>query len=711
MSALFQELSSRPEPLLPSTGPEDTWATNHDVRVASYRHTINEGLSISDQLAWGNKLDERTEKIRTLTGSVQEYMTNYPTRTQAKAYRSLIDSGDILIADDGSPQAATVRGELLNHNAMMRNQIQAMVAIDRLAQQYPDQVLTDEQLETAMTAELATKRNENFEVLSRAKGFGGVVAQLTGAAGAAFMDPAILVTLPFGIAPGVTKGLSLLSAAGKVAIREAELAFASEVFIQERVFKFKDMIGSPYTFKDAAYSVLAATLGTAVLAPSISTGMQLAARYRSNVKLGRIESSTRADEAATLLENLGFIERDRPPSLDAERHAENVNAAVRDLNEGKMPDVSEVAVHQVDEAKKQVVAVVDELTPPVAKARADVPMTLREFDGEVNVIHPAIEAPVVTARIRGGDTLQVINTAVPASMQRQGIASAAFVRLADEAQARGLELVSDTKVSEVAQAVIENLRSKGYKIEKNPNAEKVGNSLETTDGQPLYRIAKEKPAEPSLPAAKTVAKKQDLKKVDASTDTLTQAIAKLGGLDADEAIAQGIDPAIFQNISRTKQKNGGGTRKVTVPAPENMPLGIKGGRLFKKGGKTFDEMRELLAERGYVGDDLNELLDKLNSELSGEKQFSKFADLDKAMGDKEARLKEAAESMGDDTMGNAQAKVALAQQRLAEYDVMVDIGTADEPKLVSGREVFRELEKEQDALTLVEACVRGGNVT
>jgi hypothetical protein len=712
MSGLFIGMTSKPEPLVPANGVEDTWATNHDVRVASYRHYVNESMFISEYMNWGDAVDKRTEKIRSLTGAVGNHMTNYPSKGQAERYRSLINSGDIVIAEDGTPVAKTLRAVMASRSTVEKQQIKAMVEVDRLAKQHPDEIQTDEQMTAAITADLAKRREENLSVLARKKGAGGTFAELVGSAGAAIWDPPVLATLPFGVEVGV--GRSLLSLAARSAIREAELALASEAVIQAQAIHFKDSIGSPYTFKDAAFGVLAATVGAGtiagVLSPSISIGRSLAQSYRSKVKAGLIKPNANAEQAAEVLEDLAALEANRPKGSDDAEYSENVNDAVRSLNKSELPEVSDPNVVITPSSIEHVRAVVEELTPPVAKARADVPMTLREFDGEINVMHPAIDAPVVTARIRGGDTLQVINTAVPASMQRQGIASAAFVRLADEAQARGLELVSDIRVSEVAQAVIENLRTKGYKIEKNPNVVQDGNSLETTDFKPLYRIAKEKPAE-QAPLKAIAPKKADLKKVDASTDTLTQAIAKLGGLDKDEAIAQGIDPAIFQNISRTKQKKGGGTRKVTVPAPENMPLGIKGGRLFKAGGKTFDEMRELLAERGYVGDDLNELLDKLNSELSGEKQFSKFADLDNIMAEREARMKEASDSMGDDTLGNADVEIQLAMQRLATEDVKIEVETAAGTVSVSARDVLRALSDEQDTLTKVETCIRSGNVT
>lgn len=83
-------------------------------------------------------------------------------------------------------------------------------------------------------------------------------------------------------------------------------------------------------------------------------------------------------------------------------------------------------------------------------------------------------------------------------------------------------------------------------------------------------------------------------------DSLLVAIAKLGGLDRDEARRQGVDPAEFKR----------------------MP--IFGKPAFRKaGGKSFDAMAESLSEYGYpVADERgdyspNALLDAIGRELSG----------------------------------------------------------------------------------------------
>jgi len=124
--------------------------------------------------------------------------------------------------------------------------------------------------------------------------------------------------------------------------------------------------------------------------------------------------------------------------------------------------------------------------------------------------------------------------------------------------------------------------------------------------------------------------------VDPAIDSLSVAIAKLGGLDREEAEAQGVDSAHWRNIKKTKMRadENGVMRpvQVSVPNPDNLPVGV-GSPLFRaKGGRTFDEMRELLAEEGmgYLDGETtaSDLLDKLLDDLSGDTQYSKLADLD-----------------------------------------------------------------------------------
>lgn len=112
--------------------------------------------------------------------------------------------------------------------------------------------------------------------------------------------------------------------------------------------------------------------------------------------------------------------------------------------------------------------------------------------------------------------------------------------------------------------------------------------------------------------------KRNTKTPDVREDTILEWLSKHPrGLDLDEAIAQGIDPAVFKD--RVGQ----------------MPLLAKA---FRKGGMTFDEAAEILADIGYpVRDEkgnhaANVLLDRIDDEIRGKPSHSDLnTTLDKRM--------------------------------------------------------------------------------
>lgn len=106
--------------------------------------------------------------------------------------------------------------------------------------------------------------------------------------------------------------------------------------------------------------------------------------------------------------------------------------------------------------------------------------------------------------------------------------------------------------------------------------------------------------------------------VDNRVDSLSVAIAKLGGIARDEAFQQGIDPAFWRNRS------------------ENTIL--FGKPLFRATkGRTFDDIAEVLFEEGYLDEhSTNELLAKLDEELSGNTQYSRLFRPELAFGDIDA---------------------------------------------------------------------------
>jgi len=97
--------------------------------------------------------------------------------------------------------------------------------------------------------------------------------------------------------------------------------------------------------------------------------------------------------------------------------------------------------------------------------------------------------------------------------------------------------------------------------------------------------------------------------VDSTTDDILTAIAKIGGINRDEALAQGFDPENFKDKNK-----------------------VFGRPLFPaQGGNSFDAIAELLSQDGYIDTNYtaNEAVDKLGVALGGDSVFSVNVDQDK----------------------------------------------------------------------------------
>ena len=98
--------------------------------------------------------------------------------------------------------------------------------------------------------------------------------------------------------------------------------------------------------------------------------------------------------------------------------------------------------------------------------------------------------------------------------------------------------------------------------------------------------------------------KKSGRRLDVEVDSLLDAIAKLGGIDTQEAVAEGLDPADTVTISKGQFAK---TFRVS-------------------GGQTLDSMAESLSQYGYVSPDYtkNELLDKITNAVAGHDEFSLY---------------------------------------------------------------------------------------
>lgn len=158
----------------------------------------------------------------------------------------------------------------------------------------------------------------------------------------------------------------------------------------------------------------------------------------------------------------------------------------------------------------------------------------------------------------------------------------------------------------------------------------------------------------AAPAAEAPVKKKPnrseiLYRIDTSKHDILTAIAKLGGLNREQAAAEGIDPADFQ------------LRKGILP-------------VFTKKGRSFDDMAEALKEHGYTERDPNEVLDKVYRALQGEWIGTPDATAEREI-QNYIEQQEAEEAARYDELGNADGKELFDRlgDLLWQHDKILDL--------------------------------------
>ena len=91
-----------------------------------------------------------------------------------------------------------------------------------------------------------------------------------------------------------------------------------------------------------------------------------------------------------------------------------------------------------------------------------------------------------TNNTTGEQALKIDSSATQQPGTGQGVPL--YVQAMQEAQRRGLPLVSDQRVSVSASHVYDALARRGYRVERNPTAEQVRNYWVSRDGDPVFRV-------------------------------------------------------------------------------------------------------------------------------------------------------------------------------------------------------------------------------
>ncbi len=320
----------------PLSGPDALPATFSETRRAALDNILFEERSDSSIRVWREQLENRSKAIESLGGD----------RDLAQLYE--------LKGVGWFAQVGALVESLGGHQA--RNRVSDSRDVDAYLQQReleraaPDIVQSDDTLRGIIVEDLKTKREENAAIMARGGGF----ARFIGEAQGLVSDPLVAMTLPFG--PGPQVGRSMLANAARGFAGEAGVALAVEVPIQMEVARFKAEIDSPWTYAEASFNVLSATLGAGVLRGGGSITVDLAKnavkRYRAARGIRRTDES---EAAAEILQRYIDIEAENPiqamqhnvePAVDAPSpfipHAEAYGKARAQAEAGQAVDVAEM---------------------------------------------------------------------------------------------------------------------------------------------------------------------------------------------------------------------------------------------------------------------------------------------------------------------------------------------------------------------------------
>ena len=167
------------------------------------------------------------------------------------------DTGQLTVDAGGAVRANTRAAD--SYLKTWPDFVAQYLTVQDFTEKNPALAKSDAQLFSEAAAEAKAFRDlQNFD-LHRATTFSGKLGQFVGTAQGTVSDPAVALTIPIG--PGRLAGQPLATA-GKLFLAEAGVAMALEAPIQAGVYQFKREIQSPWTFKDAAWNVLAAGVGT-----------------------------------------------------------------------------------------------------------------------------------------------------------------------------------------------------------------------------------------------------------------------------------------------------------------------------------------------------------------------------------------------------------------------------------------------------------------
>lgn len=327
----------------PLEGEDQLPASFSEGVAAAFRYTRDEGLSVSRGRAWQPYAEARNAAVKELTG--EDLIA--PAAIDEPWYRDavrLARSGEI----DATGAPVSPQAKILARNVSPQY-LRAIGVRENLHRQFPDRVLTDEQIAGKVANDLAGKRSANQAVLARSSG----LSQFVGMSAGAVTDPLVLATMPIGLE---WQGGKLLANAARAFGSEFVIGSGTEALIQGEVYDFKRSIDSPYTKADALLNVISAGVGAGVLravgGAVIDSGLMLrdALRVQGAAK-ALADAGIDPRLAARIADELETRAASKPPGIDLRVHSDAIDRALDQMDRGRLATTvdPETAARYADE--------------------------------------------------------------------------------------------------------------------------------------------------------------------------------------------------------------------------------------------------------------------------------------------------------------------------------------------------------------------------
>ena len=306
-------------------GPEQDVTGFRENLSAGYDFTLSEGLSSSAANAWRDPVEQQV--------------------------KLLLDEPEL-----SSMDRQLLRGGSLSAKRDMLRKHQDTVT-KRKAERPDAGFRTHDEILEDIKKQLEPARKKYESVTARADGW-GMLGNFVGGFGAAVQDPINVATLAVATPKAIWMSGTLLSRAVKMAGFTAGVSAGTEAAIQPFVYEFKEEIGSPYTFADAATNVLYAGIFGGVFgglippagAAAKAVRNRLMEQYREGVASGRIVPDPDTQAAADVVEQFEEIIADNPlapTDRGTVAHLEALDKARAQMLADEPVDVQEIiAPHQ-----------------------------------------------------------------------------------------------------------------------------------------------------------------------------------------------------------------------------------------------------------------------------------------------------------------------------------------------------------------------------